>query len=119
MNSERSETKHKAPKKKIPGKKLNLADHKKSLYGGGLVAIIAIAGLVGGIIILKEVETKRGGGIITWGIQLYPDEYDPFRAFWMYRATTVRLVAQVAEGLLRIEGEGENSHLSHNHQFQQ
>ncbi|KKL07301.1 hypothetical protein LCGC14_2587380, partial [marine sediment metagenome] len=42
MNAEKSESKHQVPKKKIPGKRVTLADHKKSLIGGGLVAVIAI-----------------------------------------------------------------------------
>ena len=65
MNAEKSESKHKVPKKKIPGKRVTLADHKKSLIGGGLVAVVAIVGIVGGIYIFSNIDRGGGGTLIV------------------------------------------------------
>ena len=43
---------HKTPKDKRPGKKLNLGQYKKTLMSGGLIAVIAIAGIITGIILI-------------------------------------------------------------------
>ncbi|KKM83039.1 hypothetical protein LCGC14_1313400, partial [marine sediment metagenome] len=51
-----------------PGKRVTLADHKKSLIGGGLVAVIAIAGIVGGIYIFSNID-RGGGGTLIVGME--------------------------------------------------
>ncbi|KKL57964.1 hypothetical protein LCGC14_2230140, partial [marine sediment metagenome] len=48
-----------------PGKRVTLADHKKSLIGGGLVAVIAIVGIVGGIYIFSNIDRGGGGNLIV------------------------------------------------------
>jgi len=90
---------HKTPKEKKSGRKLNLGQHKKTVIGGGLVAAVAIAGIISGIIILSESEVYRGGGTVRWGFDDYPSTFDPILSWWNWDVVGVTIVEQMAEGL--------------------
>ncbi len=102
MNAENNESKHKIPKKKIPGKKIKFADHKKTIIGGGLVAAVAIAGLIGGFIIIGGIDEEEV--VLKIGTYALPDWIDPLEAWWPH----VHMDA-TCEGLFTINVSTENS----------
>ncbi|NHJ22339.1 MAG: ABC transporter substrate-binding protein [Candidatus Lokiarchaeota archaeon] len=58
-------TEHKTPKEKKSGKKLNLAEHKKTFLGGGLILAVAIAGITTGIFLIPPPPIKER--VFIWG----------------------------------------------------
>ncbi len=56
---------HKASKEKKPGKKLNLNQHKKTVLGGGLVVVIAIAGIITGFFLISGEDDPEV--VFIWG----------------------------------------------------
>ncbi len=108
MNAENNESKHKVPKKKIPGKKVRLADHKKTVVGGGLVAAVAIAGIIGGIIILGEIDEISGDTLVL-GVTGTLNYLDPIEG-WSESSSAI-LTQIVTEALFAMEGIHNSSRL--------
>ncbi len=106
MNAENNESKHKVQKKKIPGKKVKLADHKKTIVGGGLVAAVAIAGIIGGIIILGGLDEGRGGTLVI-GVTGSLNYLDPIEG-WPEESSCIT-TQTVTEALFALEGTDYNS----------
>ena len=55
---------HKAPKEKKSGKKQYLGRNKKTFFGGGLVVVIAIAGIFIGFSLISDSDKPE---IFIWG----------------------------------------------------
>jgi len=91
---------HKTPIEKKSGKKINFRQHKKTVLGGGLVAVLAIAGIFSGIIILSDIDDKKGESIVRLGTFDYPSTFDPI-ASWFYNDVAASIIPQMAEGLFK------------------
>jgi len=108
MNAENNESTHKVPKKKIPGKKVRLADHKKPIIAGGIITVIAIASIIGGIVLLGEIDEPRGDTLVI-GVTGTLTTIDPLEGWW---STFNWMIPQiVTEGLFALEFKNNSSHL--------
>ncbi len=105
---------HKTPNKKRSGKKLDFSKHKKTILGGGLVIVVAIAGIISGIIILSDTGVKRGGGTVRMGFGDYPDTFDPILSWWGWDVEGVTIVEQMTEGLFDYEISSEGTRIINN-----
>jgi len=88
-------TAEKVPAKKEVPKKIGL---KKPLIIGGIAVIVAIAGIVGGIMILGDIDEKGGTlmvGIDKYRLSVYED-FDPLIAIFTARDI---IISQVVETL--------------------
>lgn len=91
MTAEKAPTKKKVPK---------IKEIKKPIIVGGMITVVAIAGIVIGIVVLSEVEEEERGGTLIIGLyeRFAIDQIDPFNSFWHSRL----VVSQVVESLFDI-----------------
>lgn len=96
------------PKKKAP-KKLALQNLKNPLIGGGIIAAVAIAGIVSGIVILSRSQEKF---TFYYGMNYNPFYMDPIEAWadWV----SPFIIVQVTEGLFDYDYTSEGGRLINN-----
>ena len=98
-------TEKKLPKQKIP----KIKKFKKPLIAGGIITVIAIAGIIGGIVLLGEIDETRGGTFV-FGATSDPNTLDPIEG-WSTGVTDRLIVNQVTEGLFDFEYTNNSSRL--------
>ncbi|MHA1986836.1 MAG: ABC transporter substrate-binding protein [Promethearchaeota archaeon] len=75
---------------------------KKPIIAGGLVAVVAIAGIIIGINLIGEQngeDKPEEPDILTIGVYIGPQSFDPFRLPWPVAPESAMLLFQVVEGL--------------------
>ncbi|MHA1986840.1 MAG: ABC transporter substrate-binding protein [Promethearchaeota archaeon] len=87
--------------KKIP-RNIIKRSLKKPLIAGGIITVIAIAGIIGGIVLLGEVDETRGGTFV-FGISGDPTTLDPIEGWSILDWESSLIVNQVTEGLIDFE----------------
>jgi peptide/nickel transport system substrate-binding protein len=105
---------HKPSDEKRSGKKFDFGKHKKTIFAGGLVIAVAIAGIISGIVIFIGTEVKRGGGTVRLGHTDYPSSLDPIYAWWRFDKVGVTIIEQMCEGLFDYEITNEGSKIINN-----
>jgi len=99
-------TKEKTP----PRRKISkIKELKKPILAGGIITVIAIAGIIGGIVLLGEIDETRGGTFV-FGASSDPNTLDPIEG-WSTSATDCLIVNQVTEGLFDFEYTNNSSRL--------
>jgi len=94
----------KLPKKKIPP----IKELKKPLIIGGIITVVAIAGLVIGIVVLTEVQDGEEDTLIIGLYERFAiDTIDPLNSFWQSRL----VVTQVVENLFDISYSNNDSEI--------
>ncbi|MFX0106637.1 MAG: ABC transporter substrate-binding protein, partial [Candidatus Hodarchaeota archaeon] len=100
---------YKGPKKKVPKMKKILTENKPIVVGG-IIASVAIAGIVGGIIFyLNDGEEKRDTLITNYeGLWWYDtlfnyDTYSKYNLRLQNYFDNVKIINQIAEGLFEYE----------------
>ncbi|MEE9376438.1 MAG: ABC transporter substrate-binding protein [Candidatus Lokiarchaeia archaeon] len=104
MSSEKTEPNE---VKKIPKKGIKRYP-KKPLIAGGIIAVIAIAGIVSGIVILGEIGKTRGGTLVL-GVTGTLNYLDPIEG-WV-EASSAIITQIVTEALFALEGIHNSSRL--------
>ncbi|MFX1292489.1 MAG: ABC transporter substrate-binding protein [Promethearchaeota archaeon] len=98
---------HKAPKKKLPKKEVRLLK-KKPILGLGIIAVVAIAGIIGGIVIFTKIPKKKILYVSYMGLGI---GIDPLQT---WAPTDYEIISQAAEGLFTHNIAGEQSCVIHN-----
>ncbi|MFX1287314.1 MAG: ABC transporter substrate-binding protein [Promethearchaeota archaeon] len=101
-----AESKNESPKKKGPKKKNILIEHKP-LVVGSMIAVVAIAGIVGGTIFyLSAGEEKRDTLITNYeGLWWYDTLFKPpeIKLYLHNLFDNIKIISQIAEGLFEYE----------------
>ncbi|MHA1985722.1 MAG: ABC transporter substrate-binding protein [Promethearchaeota archaeon] len=105
------ETGENKTRKKIPKKKRSFKDNKKTIVAGGIVSVIAIAGIISGFYFLETLNTTEEGGNIYFGISFNLGTFDPIEVFLTPQtidSSHFLILSQVLEGLfyVRVTDEG-------------
>lgn len=99
-------TEPKTPKKKDPSlkkKTFRIKTVKRPLIAGGIIGVIAVAGIIGGLLLIEgehEIEEKHS---LIIGVYMGPRSFDPFLLPWPIALETNYLFCQVAEGLFEYD----------------
>ncbi|MHA2007053.1 MAG: ABC transporter substrate-binding protein [Promethearchaeota archaeon] len=83
---------------------------KKPLIAGGIITVIAIAAIIGGIVLLGEIDETRGGTFVV-GVYGDPNTLDPIESWATSSARDMLIVNQVTEGLFDFEYTNNSSRL--------
>ncbi|MFX0060310.1 MAG: ABC transporter substrate-binding protein, partial [Candidatus Heimdallarchaeota archaeon] len=94
--------------KKAPFKK-KISTFKKPLFIGGITSILAIAGIVGGIIFLSMIRINEI--VFVYGVYHCAYKIDPLAAFG---PQDIQVINQVAEGLFEIDVKSDKSKIINN-----
>ncbi len=93
------------PKKKAP-KKLVLQNLKNPLIGGGIIAAVATAGIISGIVILSRSQEKF---TFYYGCSYNPIYMDPLESWADFISPFI--IVQVTEGLFDYDYTSEGARL--------
>ncbi|MFX0074776.1 MAG: ABC transporter substrate-binding protein [Candidatus Hermodarchaeota archaeon] len=98
-------TEHKSPIQKESRKKLNIAEHKKVIIGGGLVIAVAITGLIIGISIFQQDQDEEI--VLTIPMTVGLNFLDTVQ-YYMPQSESAFVINQIAEGLIdyKVTDEG-------------
>lgn len=100
-------TEHKTPKKNDSSTKKKLFKVKKvknSFIIGGLIAVFAIAGIIGGVILFQEEDSIEEKDTLILGVNWGPQSFDPL----LYPSPSIEnfyMFDQVAEGLFDYDSQ--------------
>ena len=93
---------------KIPNEVIKRSLKKKTLLAGGIIAVIAIAGIIGGFVLLGEIDGTSGDTLVL-GVTGTLNSLDPIEG-WSESSSAI-LTQIVTEALFAVEGSHNSSRL--------
>ena len=95
---------HKTPKEKKSGRKINLGQHKKAIISGGLIAVIAIAGLFTGLIIWEQQQKEDIEVVFSMPVFTGLEFIDTLEYFFPFSESAAIIILKLLMKVLNLLG---------------